>query len=35
MRFIMIVMVFLAARAVADDQGQYKYREGIMQSIRG
>jgi cytochrome c556 len=35
MRVILLVIVFLATPAVADDQGQYKYREGIMQSIRG
>jgi len=35
MRSILLLMLFLATPAVADDQGQYKYREGIMQSIRG
>jgi|TARA_B110000196_G_C21094258_1_gene639185 cytochrome c556 len=35
MREILMLMIFLATPAVADDHGQYKYREGIMQSIRG
>lgn len=35
MRSILLMMIFLTTPAVADDQGQYKYREGIMQSIRG
>ena len=35
MRIVLLMMMFVSVSAYADGQAEYKYREGVMQAIRG